>query len=198
MNTHSEVTGNLTRRRLMARVIAGGVILLGLIAATLLLQGCGGEKSASSSGASEPASQPVLAEPADVVAASSEGPAVMAAQPPAAEPAGGLPPEIALREIDTHVTPGQAITIIAEATPGVTEVVLYDGFGDPQALVRDPSGDNTWSVGYRVPLRPREERFGLSVTARDEHRRWRRVWLFLEVQKPAGFVQVEVDSAARP
>jgi len=59
-------------------------------------------------------------------------------------------------------------------------------------MVRDEVG-NTWRVGYRVPLRPGTDRLGLSVTAKNESHRWRRVWLFLQVNDG----RQEADAAAK-
>jgi len=96
-----------------------------------------------------------------------------------------LPPEIAVSIADTLVQPGAGIEITAEGTPDVTEMVLWDGLNDAQAFYHD-SSRNEWKVSYRVPLRPRQERIGLSVTAKNEAGRWRRVWVFLHVGPVVG------------
>src|SRR5262245_31905004 len=97
-------------------------------------------------------------------------------------PEGGLsaPPDVVAAVSDTFVTAGQAVEVTVEATPDVTEMALADGFGDTIPMVRDSSG-LVWRVNYRVPLRPRTDRLGLSVTAKNEEHRFRRVWLFLEI-----------------
>jgi hypothetical protein len=51
-----------------------------------------------------------------------------------------------------------------------------------------------WRVSYRVPLRPKQERLGLSVTAQNDLNRWRRVWIFLHVQQPKTEATATVDS----
>lgn len=185
MTTHTD-SSELKHRRLMRRVVAASAVLLGLLIVTLMLQSCGGAKSESASAGAETQAQPVVVENATqpgagVIAA----PAVAEASAPNAEaPSDALPPEIALRDPSTHVLPGQAVTILVDGTPDVTQMVLSDGINDPQALVRDASGDGSWQAAYRVPLRPRDNRIGLSVTAKNQSGRWRRVWLFLEVVKP--------------
>ena len=97
-------------------------------------------------------------------------------------PEGGLsaPPDVVAAVSDSFVTAGQAVEVTVEATPDVTEMALADGIGDAIPMVRDSSG-LVWRVNYRVPLRPRTDRLGLSVTAKNEEHRFRRVWLFLEI-----------------
>lgn len=170
------------------RMATGALLLALIVAGSALLHGCGGSGSSDSaavhehdSNAMTPAEAVAAARPAEVVL-----PAIMPASGDAsAQGEAALPPEIAIEPMNTLVVPGEAITVAVQGTPDVTQMMLSDGIGDPQALVRDASGDGTWSVDYRVPLRPREERYGLSVTAKNEAGRWRRVWLFLNVQSPA-------------
>ena len=95
--------------------------------------------------------------------------------------------------MSTVVAPGEPISFTVYGTPDVTEMSLSDGIGDRQAFVHDARGD-VWRVDYRVPLRPRQERIGLSVTARNDLGRWRRVWVFLQVASTAQVVKAEPDS----
>lgn len=104
-----------------------------------------------------------------------------------------LPPDLVPAVSDTFVTAGQAVEVKVEGTPDVTEMALSDGHGDPLPMVRDSVG-NVWRVGYRVPLRPQQERIALSVTAKNDQHRWRRVWLFLQVDD--GKHAVESQSAS--
>ena len=92
----------------------------------------------------------------------------------------GLPPDLSVSVGDTLVKPGQALEFTVQGTPDVAEVALSDGRDEPMPLVRD-KGTDTWRTQYRVPLHPRQERFGISVTAKTEASRWRRVWIFLHV-----------------
>jgi hypothetical protein len=151
-------------------------------AATLLLSGCGGEKR-SARGAAQ-ASPPVAETVVPAVETGSPAPAMNAALSQGSTAnvgdATNLPPEIALGEMDTHVRPGQPLNITVYGTPDVTEISLFDGLNDRQALVHD-TGSDTWSVDYRVPLRSKSDRIGLSLTAKNAENRWRRVWVFLEV-----------------
>jgi len=81
---------------------------------------------------------------------------------------------------DTFVTAGQPIEVMVEGTHDVTEMALSDGRGDALPMVRDSTSD-TWRVNYRVPLRPKTDRLGLAVTAKNDSHMWRRVWVFLQV-----------------
>lgn len=92
----------------------------------------------------------------------------------------GLPPDLSVSVPDTLVKPGQAVEFTVEGTTDVAQVELSDGRDEPMPFVRD-RGTDTWRTQYRVPLHPRSERFGISVTARTEASRWRRVWVFLHV-----------------
>jgi hypothetical protein len=51
-----------------------------------------------------------------------------------------------------------------------------------------------WRAQDRVPLHPRHERFGVSVTARNDADRWRRVWVFLNVGAPDSSATVETPA----
>ncbi len=84
-----------------------------------------------------------------------------------------------------------------EGTPDVTEMALSDGHGDALPMVRDSTG-NTWRVNYRVPLRPRASRIGLAVTAKNDAHRWRRVWLFLQVNDGKQQVESETPEQTSP
>ena len=172
-------------RELKLRVAVGTLMLLAFVSAAVVLYGCGQSKTESASATQEESTGSLAAVPLAQSSAAVEAvPAVATAAASASDAGGTLPPEIALEAMDTLVVPGQAFTVTVSATPDVNQILLSDGLNDPQAMVRSASGDGTWSVDYRVPLKPREERFGLSVTAKNEAGRWRRLWLFLNVQKP--------------
>ena len=94
----------------------------------------------------------------------------------------GLPPDLSVSVADTLVTPGQAVEFTVQGTPDVAQVALSDGRDDPMPFVRD-QGTDTWRTQYRVPLHPRYERYGISVTAKTDADRWRRVWIFLHVSQ---------------
>lgn len=177
----------------------GGEVLVmsfAVAAATLLLSGCGGEKK------SEPvaeASRPATVESVMPAVASAPAGQVQNAALSQGSTANGLdgilPPEIALGEIDTLVTPGQPVHLTVYGTPDVTEISMFDGLNDRQALVHDTEHD-TWSVDYRVPLRSKSDRVGLSLTAKNGANRWRRVWVFLKVGSPAtASTATHVDAA---
>jgi hypothetical protein len=95
-----------------------------------------------------------------------------------------LAPDVVVSAADTLVTPGQPLEIAARGTSDIVTLVLWDGINDKQAFTYD-TATKLWRIDYRVPLQPGAQRIGLSVTARNAANRWRRVWLFLNVQPPA-------------
>lgn len=168
----------------------GGCVALTVIAAALLLSSCGGEHTQVASRTDDRILSEDTAVPA--VASQPAAPAMNASTQPVASDTSneGLPPEIALGEIPNVVMPGEPVAITVYGTPDVTEMSLWDGLNDRQALVHDANGD-VWRVDYRVPLRPKSERLGLSVTAKNDQGRWRRLWVFLQVASDA-----QADDAA--
>jgi hypothetical protein len=180
-----------TRGRVTGRP---GLLSALLGAAALVIAGCG--QNAADRAPAESHAQVETSTPQPAVAAvpaSQEAPASGAMMTEGTGAADGLPPEIAASVTDTLVVPGQPVEIEVEATSDVSQIALSDGRGDPLPFVRDSTG-NAWRVGYRVPLRPREDRLGLSVTAHNQSNRWRRVWVFLHVQRPEAEQRMEGDS----
>jgi len=163
---------------LRAWMSAGAVLL---VAAVIGLESCGSHGGGSAVHTSSSATQ-------QAVVASTES----AARVPAATTESlqrpveysndlhALPPDMVPAVSDTFVTAGQPVQVTVEGTPDITEMALSDGHGDALPMVRDSVG-NVWRVDYRVPLRPKQSRIGLSVTAKNDQHRWARVWLFLEV-----------------
>ena len=92
-----------------------------------------------------------------------------------------VPPEVSAWASDTLVAPGSVIEIEAKGSDDVTSVLLKDGIGRQQAFAYD-SSSGAWHTYYRVPMRVSPERLGVSITARTEQSRWRRVWLFFNVE----------------
>lgn len=167
----------------------GGEVLamsFAVAAATLLLSSCSGEKKSGSSVAQ--VSRPAAVENVVPAVATTPAAPVQNAALSQGSTANGLdgilPPEIAIAEMDTLVTPGQPVRVTVYGTPDVTEISMFDGVNDRQALVHDTEHD-TWSVDYRVPLRSKSDRIGLSLTAKNGANRWRRVWVFLKVGSPS-------------
>jgi hypothetical protein len=103
--------------------------------------------------------------------------------------ADSLPPEVTASVGDTLVIPGSAIEIDAQASVDATELSLWDGLGKRQPFSYDAQG-KVWRAFYRVPLKS-QERLGLSVSAKNEAGRWRRVWVFLHIGSESG---AEADS----
>jgi hypothetical protein len=96
--------------------------------------------------------------------------------------ADSLPPEISVSGPDTLVAPGSIVEITAQGSPDVAKMVLSDGIGRKQPFVYDTS-ENVWRTFYRVPLKLSTERVELSVTATNDRNRWRRVWVFMNVDR---------------
>ncbi|MEO5616765.1 MAG: hypothetical protein ABIS67_03260 [Candidatus Eisenbacteria bacterium] len=185
----------LNHKRVIGLYLAG-CAALAVIAAALLLSSCGGSRTESAAVTNEPGTSPVSESSVlPAMAVNPQAVAVPASMPGllTTSPGEGLPPEIAIGEMTTVVAPGEPISLTMYGTPDVTEMSLSDGIGDPQAFVHDRSGD-VWRVDYRVPLRPKQERIGLSVTARNDLGRWRRVWVFLQVASTAQVVKAEADN----
>ncbi|NOT35420.1 MAG: hypothetical protein HOP12_14845 [Candidatus Eisenbacteria bacterium] len=161
-----------------------GALVIALTAG-LLLSSCG-EQNRSTDQASSP-SQTVVAIPAGhTPATSASAPVVTSSVALESKPvvSSGAAPDIAVSVTDTLVMLGQTVEFVVDATPDVSEIALSDGHGDTRALVRD-ANSNVWRVTYRVPLRSRLERYGVSLTARTDGHRWRRVWTFLHIDSPA-------------
>ena len=165
---------------------------IALVATVTMLESCG-QQSNSTKAASYP--RETVAAPEQNVVVSSDG-AQGGGGTSMAQPAGlsdelkSVPPDVVVAVSDTFVTAGQPIEVKVEGTPDVTEMALSDGHGDALPMVKDSSG-NVWRVNYRVPLRPGTDRLGLSVTAKNESNRWRRVWLFLQIEDGKQQAQAE-------
>ncbi len=197
-----EVMDRARSERLMKVFGMFVVLFLAAVAAGVVLAGCG--SSGGGSGASEQVSDNAPAvvtneTPATQVAS------VTPAQPPA--PAQGLtaqdlavheglPPDLTVSVADTLVAPGEAVEFTVTGTDDVSEIALSDGRDDPMPFVHE-AGTNVWHATYRMPLEPRHDRLGLSVTARNEANRWRRVWVFLSVDRgdPAKAAETPVDNS---
>ena len=158
----------------------GSVVAMALVAMIGMAEGCAHDRTSVSSNTPESSSATSQA-----VVASAQGMTTGASSP--IEQAGGsedgiryLAPDLVPVVSDTFVTAGQGIEVSVKATSDVTEMALSDGRGDPLPMVRDSSGD-TWRVDYRVPLRPSQNRIGLSVTAKNDGKKWARRWVFLTV-----------------
>jgi hypothetical protein len=169
---------------------AVGLVLAGLVvtvALGVILTGCGGKSDSAVAQSQEEhavATTTGQTQVASAVPAGAQGGArqqgLSATDQAVRE---GLPPDLSLAVTDTLVTPGQVVDVLVQGTPDVSSVALSDGRDEPMPFVRD-AGTNTWRAQYRVPLHPRHERFGVSVTARTDADRWRRVWVFLHVASP--------------
>lgn len=93
-----------------------------------------------------------------------------------------LPPDVAAYVVSKVVEPGEIIEVAAQGSPDVSEVSLADGIGRVLPMTYDSTA-GLWRVFYRVPIGATADRLGLSLTAKNSLHRWRRVWVFLTVQR---------------
>ena len=105
-----------------------------------------------------------------------------------------LPPDVNAMVEDSLAAPGQVIAITAQGSDDVSQIGLSDGLGRMQLFTRDPAS-NAWHVLYRVPLKTTKDRLALSVTALNDVNRWRRVWVFVNVDQPSDADCGEGDDA---
>ena len=186
-----EAAAESRHRAMVSAWVAATIVAL--VATVTLLESCGSNNSSIKPASS---TQQSTVAPQQNVVASTDGlqGTVSSSLPPQIESSDELksvPPDAVVAVSDTFVTAGQPIEVVVQGTPDVTEMALADGRGDALPMVRDSSSD-VWRVNYRVPLRPKTDRLGLSVTAKNESNRWRRVWVFLQVDD--GKQQVETTS----
>jgi len=101
-----------------------------------------------------------------------------------AEPVGLQPgskaPDLLAKVSKETVARGETIDITAQGSSDVVEMILSDGYGTTQALQFDAESSK-WKTAYRVPLNMRLDRLGLSIKAKNDDNRWRRVWVFLNL-----------------
>ncbi|MCC6348453.1 MAG: hypothetical protein IT347_02545 [Candidatus Eisenbacteria bacterium] len=160
------------------------VLFTAAVAAGLALAGCGNRGGGGAAAESSAA----VASPAAATPSQAAGTQVASAPVASGLSAGdlavkeGLPPDLSVTVPDTLVAPGEVVEFRVVGTTDVSQVALSDGRDEPLPFVRD-AGTDTWRVQYRVPLHPRQDRFGVSVTARTDLNRWRRVWVFLHVER---------------
>ena len=189
---HDDGKGNqgkpLTKKQGDRRTLAlVGLELTGLIVLAvsigLIVGSCGEKVDDTTSAAARPVAEGARSEVA-TVAGHVPAPGTDRAEVTSPD---SLPPEVSASVIDTLVAPGSAIEITAEASVDATELSLWDGVGKRQRFSYDAAG-KVWHAFYRVPLRS-ADRLGLSVTAKNDGGRWRRVWLFLRVDRGAGVTE---------
>jgi len=169
------------QRTMVSAWVAATVVAL--VATITLLESCGSDHSSIKPAASE--HQAAATQPQNVVASTdglqgTNGGSSQQSQVESSDELKAVPPDAVVAVSDTFVTAGQPIEVVVQGTSDVTEMALSDGRGDALPMVRDSSSD-VWRVNYRVPLRPKTDRLGLSVTAKNDTNRWRRVWVFLQI-----------------
>jgi len=160
-------------------------------AVVFLAVGCGrnGDQAASAGGSetraavAEQAPGAAAAVPAAARSAAGEGVSTALPEGNEAVSIDSLPPDVAASVTNTLVQPGEIIEVSAQGSSDVAEIHLSDGVRTMQPLVYDSTA-GLWRAYYRVPLRTTADRLGLSVTAKNGFNRWRRVWIFLTVERP--------------
>ena len=177
----------------IGRRIAFGGAVLALLGS---LASCGGQHSrlasdqptGSAVNASSPIGGPVTAMPAMVTPQSSNSPGSRVISL-----GDSLPPEVAVSVQDSLVRAGQVVELVAvEGSDDVSQMGLSDGLGRMQLFTRDPAS-NLWHVLYRVPLNTKKEKLALSVTAMNDVKRWRRVWVFVPVSRSTPGSEIHDD-----
>ena len=164
----------------------GLTLVVASLTVGLLAVGCGKQEGAKVV-AEQATSQPA---PGNAVAAATAGTpqqAMTETTPPSADaaaPVDSMPPDVTASVSDDFVAPGDIVEITAEGTADVAEVTLTDARGKTQPLSYD-SAMGIWKTHYRVPLKTSTDRLGLSLTAKNGFNCWRRVWVFINVQKLA-------------
>ncbi len=100
-----------------------------------------------------------------------------------------LPPDVTAFAPDSLVVPGTVIEITAQASTDAVAVTLTDRLGHKYPFVYDTDA-KAWRVQYRVPIQTPIDRLGLSVTATNGTNRFKRVWVFLNIE---GGIPAESD-----
>jgi hypothetical protein len=178
-------------RRVLVPLAVGLGLLLIAVAVGIVLSGCGRTEPLADQAAT-PASEPAAV--AAVQSGEAGGSYSLGSTSGVAEGAGAAVPDLDATVTQSVVLPGDTVEIVARATADAVSVSLWDGYGDRRPLTYGET-TNLWRGEYRVPLRASWDRLGLSVTARNEANRWRRVWVFLNM-KPEESV-AESDSLER-
>jgi hypothetical protein len=192
---HDELGTQTSAPALGLRITIGAAALVIFVALAIVAvqSGCGGDGAEQASNTTSSAPQASAPQGGGPVAAL---PAVATSTSAAA---GGrvialgdsLPPDVAVAVEDTLVRPGDVVEITAEGSDDVSQVGLSDGLGRLQLFRRD-EGSNVWRVLYRVPIRTTKDRVALSVTALNDLNRWRRVWVFIDVQPSVPSAEPEI------
>jgi len=182
--TTSVSDANLAHRTLLSRVARRGTLVAAVGALAFIAYACSKHEDEQPVASAERGTPAVTAEQRGA------GPTFVGSAVPvqnsspseigSVASADSLPPEVVASGPDTLVTPGQVIEIVANGSADVSSMVLSDRVGHKQSFVYDPSA-GAWRTFYRVPMRIPTERLELSVTAKNDRLRWRRVWVFAEL-----------------
>jgi len=156
--------------------------LVAVVAVAFLTMGCGKQekqKLASEAGTVEAG---VLEQPVATTASLVDAtPHAERNETPMA--ADSLPPDVVASASALVADKGQVVEITAQGSMDITQVILSDGL-QKTPLVYDMDA-KAWRGVYRVPLRTKADRVGLAVTATNGRGQYQRVWVFIEVGKPA-------------
>ena len=163
---------------------AGRMIVMASATLVFLALGCGEHKEQASVGADAGPIAAVQETPQQTVVASTGGSAPEAgllAQGDATALGDSLPPDVTAFAPDSLVVPGSVVEITAQASTDVTGMTLTDRLGQKHSFAYD-SEAKAWRVYYRVPIQANSEQLGLSVTATNGAKRWKREGVFLKIQ----------------
>ena len=165
--------------RIRMRIMVGTIIFGVALAVGLFALGCG---KSNRQAAVAPSDQVyTVSQPGGGLTPTRTAALTPRGDEPPAVPVDSLPPDVDVSVADTLVMAGVPIELKAEGSADVVGMSLSDGIHQPQLFEQDHN-TGSWRTLYRVPLKPRTDRIGLSVTARNGAGRWRRVWVFLSLQ----------------
>ncbi len=153
-------------------------------AATLafLALGCGEQKKQTAVATGAAPVEQAAKTPAVIAAASTTTPeAGVTLVKGGSAPEDSLPPDVTAFAPDSTIAPGTVIEITADASTDATSLILTDRLGHKYPFTYDGEAKG-WRVHYRVPLRTEGDRLGLSITATNGANRFKRVWVFLNMQ----------------
>ena len=193
-----EAAAEARHRAMISAWVAATIVAL--VATVTLLESCGSGGSSIQPAASQ---HETSAAPQQNVVASTDGlqgtvgGSSQESQLGSSDESKSVPPDAVVAVSDTFVTAGQPIEVMVQGTSDVTEMALSDGRGDALPMVRDSSSD-VWRVNYRVPLRPKTDRLGLAVTAKNDAHMWRRVWVFLQIDDGKQKVETGTPGSLEP
>ena len=167
--------------------------LVAVVAVAFLTMGCGKQEHQKLASETSKLEADVLQQPVATTASLVQTTARSEQNEGLPMAADSLPPDVVASASALVADRGQVVEITAQGSTDITGIIVSDGLNKmPLAYDMDAKA---WRGVYRVPLRTKADRVGLAVTATNGRGQWQRVWVFIEVGKPAagGEVKTSVD-----